>query len=312
MNRFLMTACAAMVLASGAVAQQAMTPAQIPAGVGVKRMYINLRTGERRITEVTSRVGDLVWGYDPNVDNSGFYAPTWGDGGYGWNDTEIWDSGALNGDATIDGVQVWYQAGGTQPADSTFPLAFAVSDDYQICAGLYPTLTSGVFGIDAPADPAFSWIIDIDLAGFEFNLTAGHDFGYGLFADVAAAVDGAGNPVTLGPTGLIIVNDNPTTAPGAVDAFEGLDVDAAGAGCWFFGGAPFAQFYFNLYGTGGGSGCPADFNGDGFLDFFDYDDFIACFQDGICPPGKDADFNGDLFVDFFDYDDFVAAFEAGC
>ena len=125
MNRFLMTACAAMVLASGAVAQQAMTPAQLPAGVGVKRMYINLQTGERRITEVSPRVGDQVWGYDYTLDGSGFYAATWGEGGD--NDTEIWDSGALNGDATIDGVQIWYYAAGAQPADSTFTMTFAVS-----------------------------------------------------------------------------------------------------------------------------------------------------------------------------------------
>jgi predicted outer membrane repeat protein len=58
-------------------------------------------------------------------------------------------------------------------------------------------------------------------------------------------------------------------------------------------------------------GCPADFNGDGFLDFFDYDDFVSCFE-GTGTPGCDADFNGDGFVDFFDYDAFVGAFESGC
>jgi hypothetical protein len=61
-----------------------------------------------------------------------------------------------------------------------------------------------------------------------------------------------------------------------------------------------------------GSSCAADFNGDDFLDFFDYDDFVGCFEIGACPEGKTADFNGDDFVDFFDYDDFVAAFETGC
>jgi hypothetical protein len=58
--------------------------------------------------------------------------------------------------------------------------------------------------------------------------------------------------------------------------------------------------------------CPADFNEDGFLDFFDYDDYVNCFENNICPPGRDADFNGDGFVDFFDYDAFVGAFERGC
>jgi hypothetical protein len=57
---------------------------------------------------------------------------------------------------------------------------------------------------------------------------------------------------------------------------------------------------------------PGDYNADGFPDFFDYDDFVECFETGNCPPGTDADFNRDGFVDFFDYDAFVAAFEAGC
>jgi len=59
-------------------------------------------------------------------------------------------------------------------------------------------------------------------------------------------------------------------------------------------------------------GCPsdpADFNGDGFVDGFDYDDFVSCFEAIACPPGKSADFNNDGFVDGFDYDEFVAAFE---
>jgi len=58
--------------------------------------------------------------------------------------------------------------------------------------------------------------------------------------------------------------------------------------------------------------CPADFNADGFLDFFDLDEFVACFEGDQCPPGKTADFNADGFIDFFDFDDYVAAFERGC
>jgi hypothetical protein len=62
----------------------------------------------------------------------------------------------------------------------------------------------------------------------------------------------------------------------------------------------------------GVKGCGGDFNGDGFLDFFDYDAFVACFEGFECPPGQSADFNGDGFTDFFDYDDYVSAFESGC
>ncbi|MEK6701540.1 MAG: hypothetical protein AABZ53_04705, partial [Planctomycetota bacterium] len=58
--------------------------------------------------------------------------------------------------------------------------------------------------------------------------------------------------------------------------------------------------------------CPADFDGDGTADFFDYDAFVICFEGGSCPPGKTADFDGDGVSDFFDYDAFVVSFEAGC
>ena len=52
----------------------------------------------------------------------------------------------------------------------------------------------------------------------------------------------------------------------------------------------------------------ADFNADGFLDFTDFDAFVAAFE--VNTPG--ADFNGDGFVDFTDFDGFVAVFEDGC
>ena len=54
--------------------------------------------------------------------------------------------------------------------------------------------------------------------------------------------------------------------------------------------------------------CPADFNGDGQVDFFDYLDFVQAFASD----DPSADFNGDGQVDFFDYLDFVIAYDAGC
>jgi hypothetical protein len=54
--------------------------------------------------------------------------------------------------------------------------------------------------------------------------------------------------------------------------------------------------------------CPADFNADGTVDFFDYLDFVAAFD----VESPSADFNGDQTVDFFDYLDFVAAFDTEC
>ena len=58
--------------------------------------------------------------------------------------------------------------------------------------------------------------------------------------------------------------------------------------------------------------CRSDFDGDGFVDFFDLDAFVACFDGEGCPPGRSADFDLDGFVDFFDFDSFIGVFEAGC
>jgi hypothetical protein len=58
--------------------------------------------------------------------------------------------------------------------------------------------------------------------------------------------------------------------------------------------------------------CAAGFNCDSFLDFFDYDAYVECFEGGPCTQGRDADFNADDFLDFFDYDAFVEAFETRC
>lgn len=56
------------------------------------------------------------------------------------------------------------------------------------------------------------------------------------------------------------------------------------------------------------SACAADFNGDSFLDFTDFDDFVVAFEAGAAS----ADFNQDDFLDFTDFDAFVGAFESGC
>mgnify|MGYP000946485654 CR=1 FL=1 len=58
--------------------------------------------------------------------------------------------------------------------------------------------------------------------------------------------------------------------------------------------------------------CEADFNLDGFVDFFDYADFVQCYEGRECPRGRDADITADGFVDFFDFTRFVDYFEAGC
>lgn len=57
-----------------------------------------------------------------------------------------------------------------------------------------------------------------------------------------------------------------------------------------------------------GTGCPADINGDGLLNFFDVAEFISLFLE----QHPAADFNGDGVIDFFDIASFLDAFMAGC
>ena len=54
--------------------------------------------------------------------------------------------------------------------------------------------------------------------------------------------------------------------------------------------------------------CQADFNADGFVDIFDFTDFVTAFEIG----NPAADVNDDGFVDFFDFNEFVTLFETGC
>jgi hypothetical protein len=54
--------------------------------------------------------------------------------------------------------------------------------------------------------------------------------------------------------------------------------------------------------------CPADFNGDNQVDFFDYLDFVSAFDRG----NMNADVNFDESLDFFDYLDFVGWYSQGC
>jgi hypothetical protein len=74
-----------------------------------------------------------------------------------------------------------------------------------------------------------------------------------------------------------------------------------------FSGVPCPARYRCLL-QSGVCGCPADYNGDTVLDFFDYLDFVADFAANA----PTSDYNGDTVIDLFDYLDFVAAFAAGC
>lgn len=54
--------------------------------------------------------------------------------------------------------------------------------------------------------------------------------------------------------------------------------------------------------------CRADFNRDGFVDWFDAELYFERFEEG----SASADFDGDGFIDWFDLDAFLTAFDRGC
>jgi|GEM_PF-3350748 len=102
----------------------------------------------------------------------------------------------------------------------------------------------------------------------------------------------------------------------ALDADLGPTGQSWGKGKFLFGDGTFCGWSQSVMKavsyTVGLPDCPADFNGDCWVDGADYDAFVMCFDEQLCPQGKTADFNGDGFADGFDYDDFVWAFEQGC
>lgn len=198
-------------------------------------------------------------------------------------------------------------------------------------------------------DEGGAWIIVFDLEGSsqDFDMLAQDvdgdgkvDFGFGYTFRQRQHVDVRNSPpISRGVVGPILVvpgNAGGTGTPlsyGVEDALDWYNTFDVGftfneatqtydltpnttrersnfVGTYFFDGDPYASYYTQLFGSF--RGCQADFNGDGFVDFFDYSDFVECFETSVCPPGRDADVNGDAFVDFFDYNDFVSFFEVGC
>ncbi|MBL8763843.1 MAG: hypothetical protein JNM07_06200 [Phycisphaerae bacterium] len=136
-------------------------------------------------------------------------------------------------------------------------------------------------------------------------LQDGGSLASGSFYSGAVCQDAAGgiDPATLGPRdgralgGLAIAAEIVYDVNG-----DGLFEKVTGPG-----GNPSSpdQEYFALMFLSGAA-CPADFNGDGSVDDFDYFDFL----NGLF--AATADFNGDTSVDDFDYFDFLNAFFGGC
>ncbi|MCC5824214.1 MAG: hypothetical protein LAT64_12615 [Phycisphaerales bacterium] len=89
--------------------------------------------------------------------------------------------------------------------------------------------------------------------------------------------------------------------------YSGFSCDANGDGT--FARRSYAQFWHVMLGPDGApQPCPADFNGDGLVNFFDVSAFIAAFNN----QDPAADINGDGLWNFFDVSAFITLFNAGC
>lgn len=215
-----------------------------------------------------------------------------------------------------------------------------------IDSGLAPYLVWNITGIPGSASGIAAWLITIDFATagtpenfFEVGDSDGIDAsGNGLNSGgLGVDTDGLGNgsdfaygynfrhpaSLTSGITGCGLVAPPEGVEPNSLGT---EDVMALFLGDWsllngffWFGGydcsggsgflwTPWGDYYLGLYGGGGGPVCEADRNGDGVLDFFDVQDFLADFA----AHDPSADTNNDGAFDFFDVQVFLQLFSAGC
>ncbi len=155
-----------------------------------------------------------------------------------------------------------------------------------------------VAGMRVPEQIAFNNAGDLTVAGFSlpagiyvYNPVSGAQLNYWYVGGVAGIAQlGDGRYMCTDGIGVK-----------AYDPANGTNIRIYG------GAASSSSEYINMVDFDA-TGCPADFNGDGFLDFTDFDDFVGAFEGGL----PTADFNNDGFLDFTDFDAFVGAFEGGC
>lgn len=153
--------------------------------------------------------------------------------------------------------------------------------------GPFTLIGPGNNSINQPLSPALAWSVSAAATSYSITLDDAADFVSPLWTRAGVTANAVSVPANLlSPCGTYFWRVTAANADGQTLASN-------------------APFRFTTV-------IPADFNADGFLDGFDYDEYVSCFEGDACPPGATADFNADGFLDGFDYDDFVTAFEQGC
>jgi hypothetical protein len=214
-------------------------------------------------------------------------------------------NGGFNGfdTITLDGYSM-NLGGGNGPgtsADSVTASTFSFTFDVPAQSDYQLTARFGCAGPGGPPNTTNEWSVVCSLVGpggDVFRFQTGPENGFGF------QIEGQTGSLAPGSYTLTVVGT------GHVAFLAPIDSQGNGAG----GGAGGAQPNLILEVIAAPGGCPADFNGDGFVNPDDLSDFITCFFlevqfPGTCP---DADFNDDAFVNPDDLSDFITTFFLGC
>lgn len=201
------------------------------------------------------------------------------------------------------------------PHNNTTYIAWVELDNNQSSQGVYAqrlnvsgnhTWTNGG-NIVSPIDGLESSSINTHIS--DGNLIVSWIENNGTFGQdkvLARAVAPSG--VSAWPSGTIEVASDLADRSRLTTALSSDGFVIAGWQAGGTGSADIETHNINPDGSLGASPCPADFTGDGALDFFDVSAFLAAF--GAMDPI--ADFTGEGAFDFFDVSAFLAAFGAGC
>ncbi|QOI99740.1 MAG: beta-propeller fold lactonase family protein [Phycisphaeraceae bacterium] len=166
---------------------------------------------------------------------------------------------------------------------------------------VFPAGASNLHFFQVSTDGRHLYVADISSSRvFRFRMSTGGDLTLGQTTVAAGAVD-----VAFSPDGREMFVGN--HLGGGINRFT-LDLVNDVWNPTGFVSTP-SMGGFGVYNA---PPCIADFNNDGFVDFFDFDAYVLCFEGEECPLGRDPDFNGDGFADFLDFDEFIRQFERGC
>ena len=215
--------------------------------------------------------------------------------GYGFQSAAIADAYAATRSA---GIVHFASAGNNGNTNISYPANLPTVNAVAALAHTGGRAAFSNFGPGLAISAPGRWIVSTDRVGPLGYSTSGEFADYAVVSGTSFA-----SPFTAGAAALVLSLYPFLSAPRVEEILflSATDLGPPGYDTDFGWGMVNARLALLL-------ACPADFNLDGTIDFFDYLDFVQAFSD----ESPAADFNNDGQVDFFDYLDFIAAFSQGC